>query len=419
MKYSKTIPDNILLDYSLLINYKNTKKFIPFFLDKNNIYVFTTNTQTLCFENLIFYQKNVGFEFFSEKLQLVNNYEKWLNDRFFDKHVPIRCIVDFILIESLNKNASDIHFDILDFNQYVVKFKVKTLLVNFCSLNKEQYDSVLIAFKILSSLDTSKRLSAQSSSFYKIYKDECIDFRFSTHPTCLGERFVIRILYKKNIINYSDMNLIKSVEDDIEKIINCPNGLILFTGPTNSGKTTLIHSILSNIVKQNVSIMTLEDPVEYKIPGIIQSNVSDNGFTFFDGMKSILRQDPDVIFLGEIRDEKTARIAVQAALTGHKVLTTLHAYSIKGAITRLIDFGISNFLLSESLSCVLNQRLLRKKDNADLILLADSCFINDQLKDCIKNNNSSVFKDKLRENADVYLKQNLIDQEEIKRIFGL
>lgn len=411
--------DSLLLDSELFSEfYSLSKRFVPIALLEKNLYVFVVNNHNICNKyNTI--QREISSDFFNEKVILVSNYQKWKKECYFNKETPTRAIVDFILIEALLQNISDIHFNITNINEFIVKFKKNTVLYDFCRLSKEQFDSILLCFKVLSSLDTSNKQKPQSSSFEKIFKGEIFDFRFSTHPTLMGERFVIRILSKKNIFNYKSMNFDENTINVLETIINAPSGLVLFVGPTNSGKTTLIHSILSEIAKQNISIMTLEDPVEYRVPNIVQTNISEGGLSFLDGMKSILRQDPDVVFLGEIRDEATAKIAVQAALTGHKVLTTLHAYSNKGAITRLNDMKISNILLSECVLSVLSQRLMMKADQSGMVNIVDACLFTEDIKDKIRLNDYSCLVDKLRTVALSYLENEIITNKELIRVFGI
>ncbi len=410
-------PESILIDPDLFENFFSViKKRVPVFIQDSKLYVFTRNEDQTKDLNII--KKEIDLDLLNEKFYLIKNYKKWKDTRIFNKDAPIRAILDFLLTESILNNISDIHFNIINETEGSIKVKKNTMLFDYCVLSKSQFECLLLCFKVLSLMDTSKKLLPQTSSFFKIFRGEVVDFRVSTHPTFLGERFVIRVLEKKNVNNFRKMNLPENIIEIVEKVIDYPNGLILFTGPTNSGKTTLIHSIISEISKKNLTIMTLEDPVEYRVPGIIQTNVSENGLSFFEGMKSILRQDPDVIFLGEIRDSDTAKIAVQAALTGHKVLSTLHAYSTKGAVTRLLDMGVSNILLAESLISVFSQRLLRSSCDDQLVLLIDALFFNEEMKDLIRKNDLSFIKDDLKNNAKKLLLSGLIDEFEIKRVLG-
>lgn len=422
-KFLEANSEEFLVDPLLFDSFFSVvKKRVPVFIKDNVLYSFVKNEDKEKSEYLALVQKEVDQDLLNEKLFLIKNYKKWLETRTFSKEAPTRAIIDFILIEAILNNISDIHFNVMSENEYVINFKKETVLSFFCNLTKTQFDSVLLCFKVISSLDTAKRYLPQSSSFCKFFRGESVDFRISTHPTFFGERFVIRVLSRKSIYSYKDMNLVESVLADIEKVISVPNGLVLFTGPTNSGKTTLIHSIIREISKSNLAIMTLEDPVEYRVNGIIQTNVSENGLSFYEGMRSVLRQDPDVVFLGEIRDHDTAKIAVQAALTGHKVLSTLHAYSIKGAIARLLDMGISRVMLAESLTAVFSQRLLKRavfdSCSSGVVLLADSLFMTEKVKDFVREGLFEGIKDGLRQNAEVLLKEGIVTDNEVKRVLG-
>jgi type II secretory ATPase GspE/PulE/Tfp pilus assembly ATPase PilB-like protein len=206
----------------------------------------------------------------------------------------------------------------------------------------------------------------------------------------------------------------------VKNVIEEPYGFVIFTGPTNSGKTTLIHSIIKEISKRGINVMTLEEPVEYRVPGITQTNVSES-FSFLEGMKSILRQDPSVIFLGEIRDEKTAQIAAQAAMIGHKIFTTLHAYSAKGAISRLIDMHVSLKILAESLLAIFSQRLVRRFDGEKyngLALVSDAVLFNEEIRDQLRADIIPNFSNKLYDNGLILVEKNITTIEEIKRVIG-
>lgn len=407
--------DVMLLDPVLFNEFSNSSENgIPFYKFENKTYYFSLNESKI--------STKIALEEFKEKLVVVKNYEKWIAEKIFQKDAPICSILEFILIFALTKNSTDIHFDYANYKTGVVKIKIDTVLYELCFLTKEQFDAILLCLKALSNMDTAKNNIPQSSSFFKVFRNKEIDCRFSTHPTIYGNRCVIRILQKKNVVNYLELNLEKNAIECIEKIIKAPNGFCIFTGPTNAGKTTLIHSILQEIAKQGVNIMTLEDPVEYKISNISQSNINEN-MSFFDGMKSILRQDPDVIFLGEIRDEKTAKIAIQAALTGHKVLTTLHSYSIQGALYRLIDMDIPFSIIAESLLTISTQRLVRKFDYEkneykNIQLIVDFCYFNEQLKQELRKKEMPVIIDNLKEIGKKLVESKITTNEEISRIIG-
>lgn len=422
--------DCILLDPLLLDDFNSIKYGIPFYKTQKEFLVLVKNDVRIKFGDYKIKTFSISEDDFNEKTFLVSNFkniEKNIGDDgciiFYDKF-PTRVILDFILIKALLENVSDVHFDLIDSSKYIVRFKIDTVLNKYFVLTKEQGDAVFMRLKVLCSIDTSKKHIPHSASFFRNFRNMDVDFRVSTHPTFLGERCVIRILQQKNVVSIENIGLNEEVLNIAKKIIDYPFGFVIFTGPTNSGKTTDIHSILKEIANSGVNIMTLEDPVEYRIPGIVQTNISENGVSFFEGMKSILRQDPNVIFLGEIRDAQTAQIAIQAAMTGHKVLTTLHAYSIKGAISRLCDMGISLKMLAESLLAIFSQRLVRKLNSEDktsykgLVLVADAFYFDEDTKDILRASQIPNIENKLPHIGQKMIEDGLTTKEEIKRVIG-
>ena len=415
--------DNLLLDPFFIDEHSCLLKYgIPFFKDDCYLYILNNsdNKKTYNISNIKIKTVFIDKEDLYEKQTLIKQYKKWIEEKCFNEKSAIRIVLDFILIQAILKNSSDIHFEFVE-SGCVVKFKIDTVLSNQYFLNKQQYEAVLIRLKVLSSLEVSNKLTPQSSSFFRSFRNKNIDFRFSTHPTILGQRSVIRVLQQKNVFKINELGLSDDVFSIVQKVVNEPSGLVVFTGPTNSGKTTTIHSILKEISKNNLNIMTLEDPVEYRIPGIVQTNITESGLSFFDGMKSILRQDPDVIFLGEIRDAKTAQVAVQAAMTGHKVLTTLHSYSTKGAVSRLNDMGISLSMLAESLLAVFSQRLVRKVQNngfSGLALVSDAFLFDEAIKDILRSGNIPDIKNNLYALAKVLVEKNITTKQEVNRVIG-
>ena len=216
--------------------------------------------------------------------------------------------------------------------------------------------------KILSRLDISERRLPQDGRFSLSLGKKSVDVRVSTLPSSYGERIVLRLLDKESSqINIDDLGLNKLVLSNLKKTLRATEGMILVTGPTGSGKTTTLYASIRHINNQTQNILTVEDPVEYTLTGIGQTQVNNKtGYDFSTGLRSILRQDPDIVMLGEIRDEETARIAIQASLTGHLVLSTVHTTSAVGAITRLRDMGIESYLLASSIKTIIAQRLVRR-----------------------------------------------------------
>lgn len=274
---------------------------------------------------------------------------------------PIIKIVSVIVKTAVIGGASDIHIEGSE-NSVRVRFRVDGVLYTSLILPKDLYSAIVARIKILSNLKIDEQRKPQDGRFSIIEQDKKIDFRVSTFPTQYGEKVVLRILDTSNgIRSLEALGFIGPKANIVQEAIKKPFGMILLTGPTGSGKSTTVYTLLSQINTEDINIVTLEDPIEYYLPGINQSQVRpDINYTFATGLRSILRQDPDVILVGEIRDGETASLAVQSALTGHIVFSTLHTNDAPGAIPRLIDMGVEPFLLSASLQVVIAQRLARK-----------------------------------------------------------
>lgn len=274
---------------------------------------------------------------------------------------PIIKIVSVIVKTAVSGGASDIHIEGSE-TSVRVRFRIDGVLHTSLILPKELYSAIVARIKILSNLKIDEQRKPQDGRFSIIDQDKKIDFRVSTFPTQYGEKVVLRILDTSNgIRSLEGLGFIGPKAAVVQEAINRPFGMILLTGPTGSGKSTTVYTLLSQVNTEDINIVTLEDPIEYYLPGINQSQVRpDINYTFATGLRSILRQDPDVIMVGEIRDGETAGLAVQSALTGHIVFSTLHTNDSPGAIPRLIDMGVEPFLLSASLQVVIAQRLARK-----------------------------------------------------------
>jgi len=274
---------------------------------------------------------------------------------------PTVRLVDAILVDAIKRGASDIHLE-PEGNFVRLRYRLDGKLVQVRSFHKDYWLAVVVRLKIMSSMNIAETRNPQDgrTSYFVLGRD--IDFRVATHPTVFGENIVLRILDKRKSLVPLEMLGFSSDNDKLlRKLLKRPEGIIIVTGPTGSGKTTTLYSILNLINSVDVNIMTLENPVEYQLSMIRQSDVKeDKGMDFVSGIKSLMRQDPDIIFVGEVRDEATANMAIRAAMTGHRVFTTLHTNDAVGAIPRLVDIGIPPHLLSGSLICVIAQRLLRK-----------------------------------------------------------
>ncbi len=284
-------------------------------------------------------------------------------DLLDDTHhqAPIVKLLNLILTEAIQQGASDIHFEPFE-DRLRVRYRIDGVLQNRHSPAQEFQAQLMTRIKVMSKLDIAEhRLPQDGRIKLKMGRRE-IDFRVSTVPVSGGERIVLRILDKGNVILGLDkIGMLPSVFEEFKNLIAVPEGIILVTGPTGSGKTTTLYSAICEMYNDETNIMTIEDPVEYNLKGIAQIGVQSKiKLTFATGLRHILRQDPDIIMIGEIRDSETADIAVQASLTGHLVLSTLHTNDAPSAITRLVDMGVEPYLLSSTIIGVLAQRLVRR-----------------------------------------------------------
>lgn len=274
---------------------------------------------------------------------------------------PIRKIVDLLIDYAYQDGASDIHVEPEE-HAFMIRFRIDGILHDFLTLPRDLLDRVVSRIKVLARLRTDEHLSPQDGKFRFSLEDENLDIRVSIIPIADGEKVVMRLLTSKSR-EYSLENLGFSGDDlkTVKKALEKSYGMILSTGPTGSGKTTTIYSLIKLLNTRERNITTIEDPVEYRIKGVnqIQVNAKTN-LTFANGLSSILRQDPNIIFVGEVRDSETAAIAVNAALTGHLVFSTLHTSDAVGAVPRLLDMGIEPFLLTSTVNIIIAQRLLRR-----------------------------------------------------------
>lgn len=274
---------------------------------------------------------------------------------------PIVKMVDHVIREAVRLRASDIHLEPYN-DHFRIRYRVDGALRDILHESLEIYPAVVARIKILSFLDVTERRLPQDGRFKFQFGSREIDLRVSVLPTFCGEKLVLRILDKVNIRSgLPQLGFSKTPISIFKDAIRRPYGMILVTGPTGSGKSTTLYSVLNLLNTPERNLMTIEDPIEYEIEGITQTQVNPEiGLTFANGLRSLLRQSPDVILVGEIRDAETSDIAVKAALTGHLVLSTLHTNSAAGAMTRLIDMGVEPFLIASSVIVVAAQRLLRQ-----------------------------------------------------------
>lgn len=273
----------------------------------------------------------------------------------------IESLINRILEQAMGHQASDIHIEPQE-TELQVRERIDGILEGRMELPLNLHPAVVSRFKILAGLDIAEKRQAQDGRFMYKIGDRSVDFRISTLPTIRGEKIVVRILDKGNMkIGLSQLGLSPEMTKQLQALLHMPHGIILVSGPTGSGKTTTVYSMLNEINSMEKNIITIEDPVEYKFNIINQVQVNSKaGLTFPTILRNILRQDPDVIMVGEIRDKETAEIAIRAALTGHLVISTIHTNDAVTAISRLADMGIDPFLISSSLLGVVAQRLVRK-----------------------------------------------------------
>lgn len=321
---------------------------------------------------------------------LVQNLQKTEDLLESENDAPVIKIINAFLTQAVKEDASDVHLDAYE-NSSIVRFRRDGVLHKITDINPGLHAALVSRIKIMAQLDIAeKRLPQDGRIALKLAGRE-VDLRVSTIPTGHGERIVMRLLDKnKERLQLETLGMAGDTLKNIDTLIQRPHGIFLVTGPTGSGKSTTLYAALARVDSNALNIMTVEDPVEYDIAGISQTQVNSKiDMTFARALRAILRQDPDVVMIGEIRDLETAEIAVQSSLTGHLVLATLHTNSASASITRLMDMGVESFLLSSSLIGILAQRLIR--------LLCPKCkTINNAISEEIRNNLG------IPENKDIY-----------------
>ena len=332
---------------------------------------------------------------------------------------PVINLVDSLIRKALQKKATDIHLEPTA-DSLRVRFRIDGLLTEYRTFPVWLAEPTLIRLKVMANVDiTERRLPHDGSFAFEDFRQK-VNVRLSTIPICNGEKCVLRLLPATDTAEtLADLNFSEKTLQHIRKIFSAPQGLFLVTGPTGSGKTTTLYAGLREIIQKKINVTTIEDPVEYELQGANQVPVNEKcGFTFAVALRSILRQDPDVILVGEIRDSETAQIALRAAQTGHLVLSTLHTNSAKGAATRLLDLHVPKSVLDEALLGVFAQRLVRKTDStASLentprysgrtivceLLLPDGTYADGTMQD----------------NAQKLVESGITDKEEIARVIGV
>ncbi|PHR93162.1 MAG: type II secretion system protein GspE [Robiginitomaculum sp.] len=297
-----------------------------------------------------------------------------------DDDAPIIRLINGLIQEAIRLQASDIHIEPYE-SRLSVRFRVDGALREVLSLSGRLSSVLASRIKVMARLDIAKKRVPQDGRFSLNLGAKAVDIRVSTLPSRFGERVVLRLLNKEQaLLSVGELGMTPDMTDAFARALSAPNGIILVTGPTGSGKTTTLYAGLTTLNEASRNILTVEDPIEYALEGIGQTQVNNKvGMTFAAGLRAILRQDPDIVMVGEIRDAETAEIAVQASLTGHLVLSTVHTNSAVAAITRLRDMGVEKFLLASTVTAIVAQRLVRRlceqckapyeADQAKLVLL--------------------------------------------------
>lgn len=277
------------------------------------------------------------------------------------KNAPVVKMIEYLFRNSVEMRASDIHIEPFE-KEIRIRYRIDGELTTINTLGIESLAPLITRIKILANLNIAEKRIPQDGRIITKIGNTDVDLRVSILPTVNGEKVVIRILNRDNYkVGKEHLGLSKANLRKLNNIISNPHGIVLVTGPTGSGKSTTLYTVLSELNSSNVNIVTVEDPVEYTLDGINQVNVNTKaGLTFASGLRSILRQDPDIIMIGEIRDEETAQIAIKAAITGHLVLSTLHTNDAPSSVTRLVDMGVEPYLVASSVVGVIAQRLVRK-----------------------------------------------------------
>ena len=304
---------------------------------------------------------------------------------------PVTELLEILLGGAINLNASDIHVEPQE-KQTKIRVRIDGILQDVMVFDLKIYENLLSRIKLISELKLNITDRPQDGRFSVLIKETAIEIRASTLPAEYGESIVLRILNPKSLIEIETLGLRKDLSEIFKREIRRPNGMIIITGPTGSGKTTTLYAILKKIQRPEIKIITIEDPIEYHLKGISQTQVNPKkGYGFASGLKSIMRQDPDVVLVGEIRDLDTAKTALQAALTGHLVLTTLHTNDAAGTVARLISLGAKASNIGPAINLAIAQRLVRKVCKKCLKFGTPSAQVLEKIKKGLKGISKEIY----------------------------
>ncbi len=380
-KIAKLIPENLARRYELIAIDKKGDFLIVAMEDPLNIFAIDDIKLTTGYEvqPVISVKKhilNAIDKYYEEETakKLIEEFEETYTPTNIDDideeeltnvdSAPVVKLVNSIIAQAVKMKASDVHIEPFD-NDIRVRYRIDGDLQEIMRLPKKSLSPIITRIKIMGKMDIGEKRIPQDGRVESIIEEKEIDMRISTLPTVHGEKTVIRLLDRSGFMFVKDeLGFSKKDLENFDNILKQPYGIILVTGPTGSGKTTTLYSVLRELNQEEKNIITVEDPVEYKLQGINQVQVNNKaGLTFANGLRSILRQDPDIIMIGEIRDSETAQIAVRAAITGHLVLSTLHTNDTASSIARLIDMGVEPYLISSAVIGIVSQRLVKKLCN--------------------------------------------------------
>lgn len=414
-------PDNKL--FSLSPSKYRDLKFLPFYQDKDGLHIAISDP-----ENVIDLDK-IKQALGDIKLLLYHAYSKDIlaalemvcsaNQNYINQDATSK--VRDILLQAIDLGVSDIHF-IPQEKSLVIQFRLDGVLRVHNTLAKEATAAVIVCIKIFANLDIAETRLPQSGHYTTTLHGRNVDFRVSTHPILWGEQIVIRVLDKnKSLKSLTELGFSLEDQKKLQTLARLPTGLILISGPTGSGKTTTLYAMISFMNANERNIMTIEDPVEYRIDGIRQTDLSLNQkISFHESLRSVLRHDPDVIFVSEIRDMETAQLALRAAMTGHLVLSTIHTVDTKSIINRMVDLGVSKQLLYDNYLAGISQRLLRKLCYNCKSLGCDICFQTGY------KGRQAVLEIDTRDESPVTMSEkakqlvihDITDNAEVRRVFG-